>query len=174
MQNTSSLIACAILVIASIWTDVRTQRIPNSVVLVGIVAGLSTSMLTDGIGILNSLMGGSLGLILFLPFYFYRILGAGDAKLLMAIGTFSGSPGIVYIALITGISGGILALLMAVYYQSFVQVAKNTHSAVEIFVSQYSLRKKISAHGLEISKRKFPYAIAIGTGTLIYFILRIS
>ena len=101
-------------------------------------------------------------------------MGAGDAKLLMAIGTFSGSPGIVYIALITGISGGILALLMAVYYQSFVQVAKNTHSAVEIFVSQYSLRKKISAHGLEISKRKFPYAIAIGTGTLIYFILRIS
>lgn len=165
---TSNWVACTVLILASIWSDVKTHRIPNSVVLIGLVAGLSTSMQSEGIGMANSLFGGALGLLAFLPFYFFRILGAGDAKLLMAVGTFSGNPGVIYIALLSGIFGGILGLLLAIYHQSFYQIARNTHTAIEIFICRQSLRKNLREFDLKTSNAKIPYALAIGLGTLAY------
>jgi prepilin peptidase CpaA len=134
----------------------------------GIIAGVVISLQTDGIGLINSIMGGSLGLTIFIPFYFYRILGGGDVKLMMAIGTLVGSPSILSIALVTGLIGGVLSILMSIYYKCLLQVAQNTQSVIAIFLSRNSIQKKLTIFGQQRSNRKLPYAIAIGLATLIY------
>ncbi len=170
--NSYNLIACSVLISAAIWFDVQTHRIPNALILMGLLAGVTTSLQTSGIGVNNSLMGGSFGLLVFIPFYFFRILGGGDVKLMMAIGTLIGSPGILYVALMTGVVGGVLTIVMSTYYRSLHQVTQNTQSVIAIFLSRHSIKQKLNNFGLQRSSQKLPYAIAIGIATFIYVTVR--
>ena len=54
---------------------------------------------------------------LLIPFVLFALgmLGAGDAKLLAAIGAWVGPTGMVWVLLLTGVAGGVLALAMALY-----------------------------------------------------------
>ena len=157
---------------AAIWFDMQKHRIPNTLILMGLFAGVTTSFQANGIGVINSLMGGSFGLLVFIPFYFYRILGGGDVKLMMAIGTLIGSPGILYVALMTGLVGGVLAIGMSLYYKSLYKVTQNTQSVIAIFLRRHSIKQQLKNFGLQTSSQKLPYAIAIGIATLIYVTLR--
>src|SRR3989338_2412253 len=72
-------------------TDLVTGKIYNVVTFSIIGFGfLYHGFLVDGNGILFSLLGVAFGCALFFPFFALCAIGAGDVKLLMAIGALKG------------------------------------------------------------------------------------
>ena len=79
----------ALLVIAA-WSDLKARRIPNWLVLSGILAGLiangllpaglglNNTFVPGGIGWVAALQGIGLGLAALLPLYLLKAMGAGD------------------------------------------------------------------------------------------------
>jgi prepilin peptidase CpaA len=149
----------------------RTHRIPNQLVLTGLAFGLAASLLPDGMGWSASALGSSAGLAVFLPLYLLRILGAGDVKLMAAVGSFVGYPGILTVALFTGLAGGILALLIAMHHGQLKQMWQQVHQGLVGFVMQMASGGRPRQWVMVVGPHRLPYALAIalGTGCYVYF-----
>ena len=97
--------------------DIRYRRIPNWLVLAGIVVGLAWNTSASGLsGLLHSAEGLGLGFALYFPLYLIRARGAGDVKLLAATGAVTGPGNIFLICILTAILGGIIALIVLLIY----------------------------------------------------------
>src|SRR5690348_16655973 len=96
---------------AACWFDVRTRRIPNALTFGGAALGvLMATIAHGGSGAISSLLGLIVGLALFLPFWLLRGLGAGDVKLMAALGAWLGMPVVLMVAFYTALAGGALAI----------------------------------------------------------------
>jgi len=97
--------------------DVESRRVPNELVLACSVAALLLSLAGFGPQPLNALLGGAVGLALFILLALIQrgALGMGDVKLAGLIGLLAGYPGVLAALTIGVIAGGLgaLALLLA-------------------------------------------------------------
>jgi len=93
---------------------VRTRRIPNLLTFGGALAACLYHLAASGFtGLSVPVFGWLAGVaLLFLPFALGG-LGAGDVKLLGALGAWLGAFEIVWVVLFTGVAGGILAIAVA-------------------------------------------------------------
>ena len=105
--------AMSTLLVAALYQDAAHRRIPNTLVLAGALTGAGLSLMPMGIGVLSSFAGGLVGLLGFAWLYTQRLLGAGDAKLMAAVGLFVGFPDILRLCLWVFMVGGLLALFWA-------------------------------------------------------------
>ena len=109
----NAVIAAVILAIAAIAcvTDVRTRKIPNVLTFGTTLAALLVHLVTGGAhGAATALGGWLLGTALFLPFFLLRGMGAGDVKLLAALGAWLGPRDVVWLGIYSSILGGALAV----------------------------------------------------------------
>ena len=84
-------ILAVILTLVAGFGDLRTRRIPNRLTVPALLIGLGVNALLGGWhGFLMSLEGAGLGLGLLLPMVLLRGLGAGDWKLMGALGAMVG------------------------------------------------------------------------------------
>jgi len=84
------LILSVCILIASIY-DATTKKIPNWISLTIIVSGLGWNIFSaEGLGLRDSGLGLLVGLLLMLPGYIFGSMGAGDTKLMAAIGSVVG------------------------------------------------------------------------------------
>jgi prepilin peptidase CpaA len=94
MQSLHDVVAAlAMLALSVIATanDLHHRKIPNPLVITGIICGLGLSVITAGIeGAITSLAGFGVGFLLLLPGYLLRFTGAGDVKLVATLGLFCG------------------------------------------------------------------------------------
>lgn len=165
MWSFSILVA---LLCCAVFFDVRSHRIPNWLVAIGLVCGLSlNSLLSAGLGFLSALQGFGLGILLLLPLYLLRAMGAGDVKLMGMVGGFLGAKAVVGVTLLTFIAGGVMALLVALRTGQLKYMLGNVRMVVQGAAMQASLRQKPD---IEVSQSagKLPYAVAIAAGTLLY------
>ena len=73
--------------LAATVCDLRARRIPNALTFGAAIAALIASTWSGGLaGAQTSLLGWLLGLALWLPFFALGGMGAGDVKMLAAIG----------------------------------------------------------------------------------------
>ena len=108
-------LAVAIAVVAAAW-DLRTRKIPNVLTFGTATAAVLLHGLTGGLaGAGMALAGWAVGLALFLPLFALGGMGAGDVKLLAAVGACVGPLAVVWVALFTSIAGGVLAVAVASY-----------------------------------------------------------
>src|SRR5438309_1099284 len=84
------LVVAGILALIAGWTDWRTRRIPNWLTVAGALIGLFANAARGWQGVVYSLEGLGLGLVLLFPLVLVRGIGAGDWKLVGAIGAFLG------------------------------------------------------------------------------------
>jgi prepilin peptidase CpaA len=108
--------ACvALLVIVTASTDIVSRRIPNPIIVAGLVAALLVQGWLHGplAGSVTWLAGALTGFALLLPFYLVRGMAAGDVKLLMMVGAWVGASMAFRIALATFVIGGIWSLAAA-------------------------------------------------------------
>ena len=105
----------AVALIAGIW-DLRTRRIPNWLVLSGLILGFALNTFLYGLpGVVLSLKGFGLALLIYVPLYLIRAMGAGDVKLMAGIGAILGAADWFAIFVATAIIGGLVALLLLAY-----------------------------------------------------------
>ncbi|MGE5584341.1 MAG: prepilin peptidase [Bacillota bacterium] len=106
----AQIVAALVITAAAIWCDCRERRIPNRLVMAAAAVGLVLGLVTGGLrglgqSVLGFLAGGA---ILFVPFALGWI-GAGDVKLLAAIGAILGARGAAYSILYGAIAGGVIS-----------------------------------------------------------------
>src|ERR1700691_2392518 len=84
-------ICVAVIVLAASVTDIRSRRIPNWLTLSGVTAGLVLHGIVGGVaGLKSSFAGMLLGFGAYLAPYCLRAMGAGDVKLMAAVGAIVG------------------------------------------------------------------------------------
>jgi len=92
LPGTGQILLGILVAIAAIF-DIRYRRIPNWLVLAGINAGFVWNSSVSGwSGLGRAAEGLGLGFALYFPLYLIRARGAGDVKLLAAVGAIAG-PG---------------------------------------------------------------------------------
>jgi prepilin peptidase CpaA len=104
----------AVLIAAAIY-DVRYRRIPNWLTVGGVLVGVAINAVigeSGGRGILFSLAGLGVGFGVYMVLHILRAMGAGDVKLMAAVGALLGWKAWFGVFFITAIVGGIMALLL--------------------------------------------------------------
>ncbi|MEH7225120.1 prepilin peptidase [Bacillus sp. JJ1566] len=165
MEN---LIICLILII-SVITDLRNRKILNIVTFPAILGGLVYFTLFSGFdGFLFSGKGFLVGLgLLFIPFVMGGI-GAGDVKLLAAIGAWKGAMFVFYTGIYAAIIGGLIAIVVLIKQRKLGFTFKSMLFSLLFFRgTQGSLNISSGKQGTV----SIPYAIPIAIGTLLTFIL---
>src|ERR1700712_422001 len=117
MPSFLSLQICAsAIVLAAAATDLRTRRIPNWLTLSGVCVGLLLNWAAGGsAGLLNSVGGMCLGFASYFVLYCLRAMGAGDVKLMAAVGALVGPARWVTVFVASSLAAGLLALLLMVW-----------------------------------------------------------
>jgi prepilin peptidase CpaA len=94
--------------------DIRTRRIPNELTatMAGVGVGLAASG-ASGVPLWASVLGFVVGLALMMPGHLLGATGAGDVKLMAAVGAIIGPSLVISAFLFTAIAGGLLALAVA-------------------------------------------------------------
>lgn len=171
----------AILLVAVV-ADLRTRRIPNKLILVGLstalafhLFGLSRETISTAIGPLAGvsivLQGVGVGFIGMLPLYLLRAMGAGDVKLMMVVGAFLGPQQSVGAIVLTFAAGGVLALIMALWQRSFMRLAQNVRFILMTSAVRLAGGESPRLEPLEQTAGRLPYAVAIAAGTILQLYL---
>src|SRR6476646_2522394 len=106
-------IALIAVVASAAFYDVRTRKIPNWLNLSGLVLGLGlNTLLLHAHGIMVALLGLGLSLLIYIPLYLIRGMGAGDVKLMAAVGSIAGPQNWLVIFVVTALLGGLVALVV--------------------------------------------------------------
>jgi len=162
--------AVAISLIAG-FTDLRSRRIPNWLTVPGLVIGVVANTVFGGwSGLRTSLLGAVIGLALLLPFVLLRSLGAGDWKLAIALGGFTG-PGLLMDLLIGSVFvAGLMAVALVVYKGRVRQTLRNIG---HILISLVTFRLPGTHVSLDNPESlKVPYGVALALTVVLYGILR--
>lgn len=94
----------------AVWYDVSQRRIPNWLTVGGALAALVMRVFIGGDAVWVGLLGGSVGFALGILLFALGAMGAGDGKLLTAVGVFLGFDVLVRALPLIGAVGGLLAL----------------------------------------------------------------
>jgi prepilin peptidase CpaA len=171
-MNPNLLLGFDALVVATVGAviDVRQHRIPNWLTYPAIGMGILLRWFFFGWRGLGSSLAGCLfaGGIVFL-FYLVRAMGAGDVKLLAAIGSLVGPSNAVMVLAATAISGGVLALLYVMFRRRVSATLRNVGSVLT-FHCWYGLKAHPELNLDNPSALRMPYGLAIATGTLYAFL----
>ncbi len=163
-----------LLLIFAAVCDIRFHRIPNKLVLGGLLFGATYNSVFPfypNDGFLFPLAGVGVALLVFLPLYLLHTMGAGDVKLMAMAGAFLGPADIFGAMLASMIAGGIFALCYV--------LAKSTATRMKlnlISLFQQGLLSALTgtAPNLRIetssSAGKLPYGVAISVGTGVYLV----
>jgi prepilin peptidase CpaA len=150
--------------------DIRVRRIPNWLVLTGLIAGITVnSVLFGWPGLKLALSGAGFAFAVYFVFYLLRAMGAGDVKLMAAVGALAGLKGWLAIFFFTAIAGGVVALTLLLAKGRFRQTLLN----VSIMLYQLS-RLQAPYHAteeLDVRSGKalrLPHGASIAMGTFIY------
>lgn len=156
------LFGLPVLLAVAVWVDARQRRIPNWLSLVGILAGLFLWGLHSGwSGLLNGFLGLLVGGALFMPFYLMRGMGAGDVKLMAAVGTFLGPVHAFFCGLLVAIVGGVIAVIEALRTGRLREALSDTLNLI-------LRRRPVKTLARSARHESIPYGLAIALGTVIY------
>jgi prepilin peptidase CpaA len=109
--------------------DIRTRRIPNWLCAVGLAAGFAFQYYVHGPrGLLDGAEGMGLALLIYIPLWLLRGMGAGDAKLMAALGAIAGPGHWFVLFLVASILGGIAAAVVAYRHGRAASTIINTFS----------------------------------------------
>lgn len=152
--------------------DARSQRIPNLLTLPLFVSGLAISTWAGGVPGLVDAIGGCA--VLAIPYVLLYALaggGAGDAKLLGAIGAWLGVVQGVVVLLAVALCGGLLAVVYAISRRRLRRtlglVAQAGRAFSGFWFGALTMRQAGAAFPIDSEVQPMPYGPAIFLGVLL-------
>lgn len=151
------------------WLDWRSRRIPNWLTIPASLVGLAANTLCWGWpGAKAALEGSGIALGALLPFVMARGLGAGDWKLMGALGAFLGPQRTIIVLLGTVFIAGIMTAVELIRKKRVQETLVN----LWILIVAYSTFRISSAEGLTLDNPallKVPFGLAAALATVLFF-----
>ena len=153
------LLVCACVVAsAGAVADVRSRRIPNRLTLTAIAAALLVRMMLGGwvevkSGVLGILVASGAFFLIFL----LQGIGAGDVKLMAAVGAWAGSGYAVQVLVAAMMAGGVLALF-------YLRRPETSLEAADGIDASRTVSPELNRG---MARAQVPFGVAIAIGTLL-------
>jgi prepilin peptidase CpaA len=162
------LVLCLTLFAAVV--DWRSNRIPNWLTVPGLAIGIVIHTVISGWpGAKMSLEGAALALGLILPFVLLRALGAGDWKLMGAVGAFLGPVLLLFVLLGSIFVAGLMAVVEAIKAGRVKETLRNIAVLLHGFAA-FGLRPHRDISIDNPAALKLPFGVAIAASTILCFI----
>lgn len=156
------------LVLTAAILDLRSRRLPNWLTAGGFLAGVGLyAFLFGAQGFWFALKGAGLALLIYFPLFALRAMGAGDAKLMAAVGSLAGPWNWLGIFFLTAILGGILAILLTLSRGALRRTLANLIFLLKQlahFRPPYSGRPELDAS--HASALTLPHACSVAAGSV--------
>jgi prepilin peptidase CpaA len=152
-------------------TDLRERRIPNWLTGSTLISGLGLHAALQGIpGVCSAALAALIAGACFLVFFLAGGMGAGDVKLMAALGAVVGMPALFLILCATTLAGALAAMALAIYHR---RVAETLGNVAALFA--HHRREGLKPHPeLNLASTRtlrLPFAVPIALGcgaTVVY------
>ncbi|MBP8912504.1 MAG: prepilin peptidase [Phycisphaerae bacterium] len=163
-MNAGIVILLAALIAASV-TDIARQRIPNAITLPLAAFGILYNFYVSGWGgLIFSVTGTLAGVVLLIIFYLMGGMGAGDVKLMGAVGSILGPVNVLYAFVFCALLGGIYSLVV-LYRHSMLRLSlERCVSALVDFLRTGCWFWFPSPAAKKLPRLRYAIAISLGTG----------
>jgi prepilin peptidase CpaA len=161
-----------VLLIVAAMIDLRTFRIPNLITLPFAVGALTYyGVLYGYAGLLFSLAGFGVGLLLLLLPYMLGGLGGGDVKLLGMAGAFLGPKAVVSAFFFIAIAGCIYAVCVLFRHRG---CFRGFFTTMRVALYEFILTRKITPgpDALRSGRPRLKYGLAIAFGTGLFIVIQ--
>ncbi len=158
-----SRILLMVLLLAAAWSDLRSRRIPNALVLgVALFAILSRIPVLASERFWEPPAAALLSFFVLLPLWQRRLLGGGDLKLFVATSVWAGLGRLPELALAVALAGGALAIVVLAVETARTRLLPllATMPWVCVFVPSRALTESSE------SRASLPYGVAIAAGAI--------
>jgi prepilin peptidase CpaA len=163
----------ALVAIAAVY-DVLVRRLPNWLTAAGLIIGLTLNTILRGVwpGLSFSLAGLLAAFAVYFTMYSLRAMGAGDVKLMAAVGSMVGWEDWIAIFLITAVIGGVTALVLVAVRGR----VRKTLWNVAFILSEMKSGRPAYARNEELDVRSskalsLPHGAVIAVGTAVFLAL---
>lgn len=185
VEVTIKVLMLLFLVGISTYTDVKDRRIPNKVTFPFAFAGLIVNAAFDfPNGIKTGLFGFGFGFAIFFIPYLMGAMGAGDIKLMAAVGAITNVKAMFYITILTTLVGGLIIVAVRLKDRQLLHTVKRMGKLILFYI--FSLIYMFAKHPkvymwkednrLDMTDDKIdfiPYGVAIAGGTVLTIFLSV-
>lgn len=169
MENLIGRWLLGAVVITGAVTDWRMRKIPNWLTVPAMAAGLAVNAV-GGADFWRALWGMLAALGLFAIFFAIGFMGAGDGKMMGAVGAFLGWPQIATVMVLVALLGGVAGVAVAIARGALGQVLRNIagllKSLVRLRFDEFREQSDFRAPG----RLRLPYGVVIAAGTLVFLL----
>lgn len=164
----NTIAVVAVVLMAGVY-DLRFRRIPNWLALTGMISGFVLHTADSGWhGLGQAGLGFVLALGVYVLLFVLHAVGAGDVKLMAAVGSLAGPRNWLWIFLLTALIGGAISLVLAI---AAGRLRRTLWNAGFILREMISLRLPyLNREELDVRSRHaltFPHAVAIAAATVL-------
>jgi len=152
------------------WLDWRLRRIPNWLTLPALGAGLAVNTLAWGwSGTTAAIEGAGLGLALLLPLVLLRGLGAGDWKLMGALGAWLGPGRLTVVLLGTVLIAGAMATVQMIHHGRVKETLHHVGALLLILITfgVWGQRQNLTLDNPGLMK--LPFGVAAAASMMLFF-----
>ena len=165
------VVLLVMILIAASFIDIRSHRIPNWLTYPAVMFGIGAHTLLQGLdGLFFSGSGMLLGFGLLIVFYLVGGMGAGDVKLMAAVGAFLGPKGVFAAFIFTALAGGIYAVALLIRGGRLGATLARLGTPFALYLGSLT-----SAGSIDETTRAAPklcYGVAITIGTILSIALK--
>jgi len=161
-----------VVVTAAIF-DYKERRVPNWLALAGLLRGVSVNFgLSQTDGLVTSLEGLGLAFLIYFPLYVLRGMGAGDVKLMGAVGAIVGPANWLWILVLTSMFGAVMAIILVLYKGRLRRTFQNL--GMLLISVRYGQAPYESNPELDVRNEqavRLPHAISIALGAISFLVV---
>jgi prepilin peptidase CpaA len=164
----------AVLIVGAVAcvTDFTSRRIPNWLTFGASLTAFVFGAAGNGLpGLGHSVAGWMVGAALFLPLFLLRGMGAGDVKLMAALGAWTGPATAVWMTLYAAVAGGLLAVAVTLWSGYFSRMLRNVWGLL-MFWRIAGIQPHPELTLATASGPRLPYAFPITAGAVAVLWLR--
>jgi prepilin peptidase CpaA len=157
-----------VVVLAGAATDWYNHKIPNWLTLPAMAAGLILNAVNGKLA--TALAGMLAGLGIYFLFFALGFRGAGDGKMMGAVGAFVGWPAVIFVMVLVALLGGLAAVLVALRHGALGRVVSLAVAVLADLIAFRWRQLRERADYRDPGALRLPHGPVIAAGTLVFLL----